>query len=402
MLLSPLFTFAQSNYKPGYVINTKGDTLRGVINLKEWDTNPRNISFKTAVNDKQSRTLGPGDITFFKFTDLDSYQRYTGPINDDPTSLNSIPTGRITTSVTDSVFLKIAQKGDKVTLYIYVDTYKTHFFIADNQDNTPAELVYRTYTNDGKIVNENGYMRQLYTLAQKYNASTEALKTQIERSEYKLSDLQNITAKINGATGKNAEKIKTLNKSTTFFAGLGLNAGTTTLTRGLPYLYKLSKTSYFPRIAFGFNVLANPNVGRFVFRVEAAFTANKYSSDEPIGDDGTITYKLDQYNISLVPQILFNFYNADDLKFYAGAGLSLNFSQYKGNTVIYALNNGEVSETKNYLNPEKSWATFPFKLGTVINKKLDISVAYLPPVGITQNSVLKNKAIQIGVNYSFH
>lgn len=34
ILILPAFSFAQSNYKAGYVVTTKGDTLRGFINYK--------------------------------------------------------------------------------------------------------------------------------------------------------------------------------------------------------------------------------------------------------------------------------------------------------------------------------------------------------------------------------
>ena len=36
LLLLPLLSIAQSNYKSGYVVTLKGDTLRGYINYKEW------------------------------------------------------------------------------------------------------------------------------------------------------------------------------------------------------------------------------------------------------------------------------------------------------------------------------------------------------------------------------
>jgi hypothetical protein len=35
VILLPAFSYAQSNYKPGYVVNLKGDTLRGFIDCRE-------------------------------------------------------------------------------------------------------------------------------------------------------------------------------------------------------------------------------------------------------------------------------------------------------------------------------------------------------------------------------
>jgi hypothetical protein len=53
-LLLPVLASAQSNYKAGYVINLKGDTLKGFINYKEWNQNPSTnpyyfLSFNTPI-----------------------------------------------------------------------------------------------------------------------------------------------------------------------------------------------------------------------------------------------------------------------------------------------------------------------------------------------------------------
>ena len=46
LFLLPLLSIAQANYKSGYVVTLKGDTLRGYINYKEWGRNPKDIDFK--------------------------------------------------------------------------------------------------------------------------------------------------------------------------------------------------------------------------------------------------------------------------------------------------------------------------------------------------------------------
>ncbi|HTD41168.1 MAG TPA: hypothetical protein VK671_11145, partial [Mucilaginibacter sp.] len=63
-LLSSL-SYAQSNYKPGYVVDLKGDTLKGFIDYREWGSNPNAIDFKTTVTDKESKRFSPADINYF-------------------------------------------------------------------------------------------------------------------------------------------------------------------------------------------------------------------------------------------------------------------------------------------------------------------------------------------------
>ncbi|MGZ3814058.1 MAG: hypothetical protein ACXVJN_20060, partial [Mucilaginibacter sp.] len=51
--LLPLISVAQSNYKPGYVVTLKGDTIHGFINYREWNKNPRQIAFKNDINGRK-------------------------------------------------------------------------------------------------------------------------------------------------------------------------------------------------------------------------------------------------------------------------------------------------------------------------------------------------------------
>jgi hypothetical protein len=104
-------------------------------------------------------------------------------LNIDPTNISNLSNGRNTDTKTDSVFLKIIQKGINITLFEYADDLKNHYFVAEGKNGLPTELVYRIYNNDGKTVNENGYMQQLYLLAEKYNNSNN-LKTEIEKADY--------------------------------------------------------------------------------------------------------------------------------------------------------------------------------------------------------------------------
>jgi hypothetical protein len=43
-------TDAQKNYQPGYVVTLGNDTLTGLINYKNWEKNPKSITFKSDAN----------------------------------------------------------------------------------------------------------------------------------------------------------------------------------------------------------------------------------------------------------------------------------------------------------------------------------------------------------------
>ncbi|QEC79407.1 hypothetical protein [Mucilaginibacter ginsenosidivorax] len=396
-LLLPLFSAAQSNYKPGYVVTLKGDTLRGFINIKEWAVNPRKISFKTSTNDKNPRELGVSDITSFAATNSEAYQRYIGLLNVDPTQISSLSNGRNTDTKTDSIFLKTIQKGANITLFEYADDLKNHYFVSGSGDAQPTELVYRVYKNDGKTINEDAYKQQLFLLSEKYGESKN-LKTTIEKADYNANDLTEIAQLINKTNSKQDATVSGASKGTQFFASAGVNFGN--ITSGIGAFKEFdskSASSVFPRIALGINVLANPSTGKLIFRAQLAYTGNKFKGSQTGGS----TYSLTQNNISLIPQILYNFYNIDAFKLYAAAGAAFNLSTYSGNKYTYT-GAGKTTVTDGYLL-QSNWISYPFNIGVVIDKKFDITAGYIPNAIFTKDNTnyLQVSAVQIALNYYF-
>jgi hypothetical protein len=222
LFLFPLFTLAQSNYKPGFIINSKGDTLHGFINYTEWENNPKSISFKHEPTGTPLK-FTVNDLKYFSVSvgHLAEYQRYTGPITTNDIEINHLPEGRDTSFVVDTVFLKVLQKGDKLLLFSYTDHFKICYFISENPSDQPKELIYRIYykniegNDQNRTAYESSYKGQLYDAAAKAGVKSAALKNDIQKADYKESDLLSIAAKINGVSETdfaktNASKPKTL------------------------------------------------------------------------------------------------------------------------------------------------------------------------------------------------
>ncbi|MBV8390239.1 MAG: hypothetical protein JO080_10605 [Mucilaginibacter sp.] len=213
--LLPALSYAQSNYKPGYVVNLKGDTLKGFIDYREWEANPDAIDFKSLLTDKESKKLTPSDISWFNIIGLDAYKRYSGRISMDATEKDHVGNSRDTSYRDATVFLRILQKGKNLVLYSYTDNVKTRFYTGETPEYTPVELAYRlyyNYSNDrvdgqkGVTVNENTYMKQLFALANKYEALNEALQRDIERANYTEDNIADIVSKINKISKTEYEK----------------------------------------------------------------------------------------------------------------------------------------------------------------------------------------------------
>jgi hypothetical protein len=334
-------------------------------------------------------------------------------ISTDETNLSHLSTGRDSSFKTDIIFLKLEQKGTNVILYSYTDQIKTRYFIADNKSNAPYELIYRIYhisDQGGATHSENVYVSQLFELAQNYNANSEDLKRLIEKANYDLVDMKLISQKINNMAIDN--KKYSTPAALYFFAGVGVNVSSIKPTGTLPFYNVPNNTSVRPTVSVGTNIYSNPSVGRFVIRAEILFTEHAYKAmvdsyfNQP--DKPKNEYQFSQYIISLYPQLLYNIYNTNALKFYLDAGIAVNFSKNTGNSFHNITTN---TTTDNYLALNTNWITYPIKAGFVLNKKFDISLAYAFSTSVTNNATSKAasngnysinvSSIRAGVSYIF-
>ena len=261
-LLIPFLSNAQSNYKPGYVVTLKGDTLRGFIDYREWDANPDAVNFKSALTDQKGISYKPDNIDYFSIDNLESFIRYNGPISMDPTSMDKVAYGRDTSFRTAAVFLKVMEKGQKLALYSYKDDIKARYYIGESPNYVPKELIFKVYNdpnftanhdpNASRVVSENTYQKQLSAAAYRCNELSDNVKVLIGRSEYSGDNIFDIVSKINHITKKDYKKNHYSGPSVNLFVGAGVNINTTSPAPGGSF-YKAgggSHTSYMPAILF--------------------------------------------------------------------------------------------------------------------------------------------------------
>src|ERR1700729_3993728 len=88
----PLFVSAQSNYKSGFVVTLKGDTLHGYVDYKEWEKNPVKIKFKTNLN-KDAEVFSVENTSAFGISGLEYYEQYSLQISKGQVDVQKISTG---------------------------------------------------------------------------------------------------------------------------------------------------------------------------------------------------------------------------------------------------------------------------------------------------------------------
>src|SRR6185312_4281571 len=107
LIAFPSTILAQS-YKAANVIKNNGDTLKGYVDYREWQNTPKSIDYKQTLASKSSIKLYPREIRSVSFGDgLDCYISYAGPLSMDRMGNVDVPGTLDTSTVRDTVFLKV-------------------------------------------------------------------------------------------------------------------------------------------------------------------------------------------------------------------------------------------------------------------------------------------------------
>jgi hypothetical protein len=416
VILMPVISAAQSNYRTGYVVNAKGDTFKGFIDYQAWDSNPTSISFKSALADREKRTFSMGDMRFFSVEGIASYKKFVCMISMDVTDSRHVVEGRDTSFRIDTVFLKVLQKGKNLALYAYTDNLKTRFYIGEAPDYQPTELIYRLYLDRdatniaGNTVNENTYQKQLFALANKYNALDDKMTSLLEDQflVYREDDLLKIVSRINNISNAEFQTKYAGHSKLSFYGGAGLSVSNISSATGSSYTAGggVGHTSYLPAFSVGVDLVPDPNGGRAEFRADLSVNPGKMDAKYVL----TVTphvpaeASFNQLMICFTPQAVYNLYNAPDFKFYVGVGYSLTYSSFS-NAIFQAQNKSDQNAgfpQENYIFQTANNA-FLFKVGFRIHKSWEIYADYYTSqlqstdayfhFG-TQNSV-------VGLNYFF-
>ncbi len=390
LITLPAIIFAQTNYHEGFVIKNNGDTLKGYIDYREWAYTPTSIDFK-AGNGTDIIKFDPAAIKSFQINGFENYVSYIGLASANKNIFPDLPTRLDTTTKQMAIFLKQLIAGNNVTLYYNNEQIKKRFFIAET-NQPPVELKYYEYyatAGRGDEIFDNLFRGQLILLNNKYKNGSQKLLNAIADARYAQPDLEQITIQLNdqNAISTSADKNVTNHpKPVRFFAGLGVDDVTTTYTYaqsvvsttnsgGTTSTYNdvsYHSTTIAPKINFGVDVFINPNVQQFIFRSELSFSYSNGLFNRTVqtvlGTSNTYNYKFTQYTAALTPQLLYNFYNTDKLKFYIDGGVTLNFSGYQYNN--------DVEVNQNALTLQSFWAYFPLQAGVVFNKRTEVYFSY--------------------------
>jgi len=403
LFLLPLISNAQSHYKPGYVVTLAGDTLKGFIDYKEWDKTPKNINFKSSLNYGPVESFTVKNAREFTVTGYEHFKSFTVRISQDQVELSNVKQGADTSFISGTIFLRLLTIGKNISLLNYTDNIKTRYYILDEGDGLPFELVYRVYyTPENNIIlkTDNMYQVQLDYLVQKYQMVNPELERQISNSQYQDADLIKIVQGINGATSR---QVLSQNRfGIRLYAGLGITNNIMSFTGALKFS---GEGSIFPKISAGLDVLTNKNTQQIFLRAEFSLSVNQHSfsnGPDASGYSASLSNVVQQ-TISVSPQIIFNFYNSDHFKVFIDGGLSINVSSYNSYHLTENFSHVTSATTNEFPLLLHVWDSVPVKAGIVLNKKIEIYAGYAFSTILTNDDAFAGSlfSYQAGINYYF-
>lgn len=420
---------AQSNFKKGYIVSLKGDTLKGFINFKEWTRTPAQIEFKPSLDKKTTHYSTVQNTQAIVIEGYETYERFVVSVSMNEIDYNKIEPNAISPDKSDTVFLKVISEGDRTNLYAYRDKLKERFYVLVSPQTIPTELEFKIESRDNQLSSSPIFRIQLHQIASKYADYTPRLKSLIESASYSKNELKKIVDQMNTINEKEGQPQRNRYKRSRFIVGAGLNYSGITYKgpiiinangldiNGNPASKDQTTThSSLPVIYLGYDLFFHPAIQRSYLRTELSLTAFRskatslYKFPLPYNEELVNNYDLLGVSVSLTPQLIYNIYNKQKLGMFVGSGLSLRYSFYPSQTLKQYTNKHEPGYSdkviENFFNM-KSISVIPaFCVGAIINKKIGFGVIWNLPSELTSTyknttSFVKEKSLHFNVNYFF-
>ena len=190
LALAGNYTIAQTNYINAFVINSRGDSISGRLDYRNWKNNPESIDFIDANN--ENKVLFPADIKgFFIPTVNESYASFDVEMDMLPGDADdAINASSIDSSVLKrKVFLLQLINSTSLRLYEFASNRKEHFYFLQN-GSTPVELIHHYIYNEPlKQVQEvNSFRQQLGILFTK----CPSVSSKMDRLRFRKNEIQNL------------------------------------------------------------------------------------------------------------------------------------------------------------------------------------------------------------------
>lgn len=381
LILVSQYCVAQKIFYKGYIINNAGDTTKGFIEYKDWYTNPSSINFKRDSADPSAKTFTVNELKQFGIDGIDIYERHLCEISMYATDLKSLTVGISNNTEKKEVFLKTYNLSMGLKLYVYTDNLKERFFVTEETDSIPVELIFKQYyrsKDDNYIIKEEQYKQQIINLIHKYAAGNQMLLNRVKHLAYNLKPVYNLFADMTNSQHLKTTKKATLSKmKVNYFVAGGVNI----------YHYKgygtsVKGTGLSPVIGMGIDIIPNKFRRDYFFRIDLTYSK---TSDTIKNETVHMNLRfvnsryLNDHAIAVSPTFNYNFYQQKQFSIFAGAGVGFSISPSSENSLnskVY--DNGILVMDDTYKEKYRlgNWMDINFQAGVKVIKKIELISGY--------------------------
>lgn len=389
------YIFGQKNFKPASIELINGARISGFIDYRNWEKNPKKISFKKKENDDEEEYTIE-NLSSFEVIGEDVYTKAEVWKDQQSIMLDKL-LNYVEPPVSDIVFLRTVFKSDKIDLFELVDD-KVHFFIKPEND-TLQELMFKRLqvgTAQSRYKDYNIFRDQLKRYVPQDLQTTKLFNT-IDNSNYELNDLLWIMKLMNHDTAT-LEKKPIKNNQVQYFAGAGItynkyDFGETgspfigyTITGGMDIVPKRGLNNIFLR---GDLRIGNNHMRSVTEREVLNFFPNYVEKNE---------YALDMIMFTPTLSIAYSFWKKESSQVYVGIGAGLNITNYSKNVYTTTNKSTNVSKVQNdYLDVKNGWSEYNITAGFVVHKKLEAKLVYRISGTYENYLLIDSKAKTVGL-----
>lgn len=359
VLLSHSLILAQSNFVNSLIVNNDGDTLKGSIDYRNWEKNPKSITF-IKTGEQIATELGPLSIKWFKVKN-ELYVSATVLTELSSTATNDLDYDPQLKTKIDTVFLLTLVEGPKSLYYLKNSQSIENYYIKTTEGF--ELLIYKAYFkeidfNTVKVENKK-FTGQLLLY---FNDRPDANEL-VKNVNYKAKSLITVFRKYYSANKDVHPYFYIAEKSATYF---GLVAGST-LTQiefssvDFPSLEKMD----FPtntNFTFGAYIdLALPrNLARWSIKTDLLFTSYSYKGEYlvKVNDDSyTKTSAYFDFSYMKISPMLRYKHKLNNIYLFANVGLSAGLAQTASayRTIETKFYDYHDVKTSNYFDPPRKF-----------------------------------------------
>lgn len=365
---------AENRFYNGYIVKNSGDTVTGFLEYKNWDVNPEKIRFSTDSSVNQPKIYTISDIKAFGFNEGEQYERYKLSVSMDTTNLQYLRTGRSLKKEEREVFLLLFRINKYVNFYAYRDYLKIRFFIKEDSDEAPRELIYRIYyqsSSGDNVIKEETYKKQIQDLFSNYSSTNRNIVREINRLQYTQKSLLAVLSylgdiKLQRAAPSAQKKIELKKTKTFFFLMAGVNSYRYIGQFELTY-NNTQGTKVSPVFTFGIDILPLKFKKTFFFRGEISSSFTSYLGTPAYNGYYFTEAGFKTSAFSVAPLLGINIFRSKNIRVFAAGIVGYNIAsvnyQHKGwQSTLFKQRKTE------------QWFDTNFLLGAVIKDKIQLTV----------------------------